>query len=135
MTTTRRIVLKSLGAAALGAAFAPRAALASGAPLKVVATTGMIADTASAIGGDLVEVKALMAIGVSCRDSSFFWAVTTTSSNWAIAPRGAVKPAARRTALATADFMRLLCDIGIAPYSFLLMGHSCGVYSRRMQVG
>ena len=64
MRTSRRIVLKSLGAAALGAVFAPRAVLAAGAPLKVVATTGMIADTAQAIGGDLVEVKALMGPGV-----------------------------------------------------------------------
>lgn len=34
------------------------------APLKVVATTGMIADAARQVGGDLVEVKALMGPGV-----------------------------------------------------------------------
>jgi len=33
-------------------------------PLKVVATTGMIADAARQIGGDLVDVKALMGPGV-----------------------------------------------------------------------
>ena len=34
------------------------------APLKVVATTGMIADAARQVGGDLVEVKGLMGPGV-----------------------------------------------------------------------
>jgi manganese/zinc/iron transport system substrate-binding protein len=34
------------------------------APLKVVATTGMIADAARRVGGDLVEVRALMGPGV-----------------------------------------------------------------------
>ncbi len=42
----------------------PFQAVASDAPLKVVATTGMIADTAMRIGGDAVEVKALMGPGV-----------------------------------------------------------------------
>ena len=64
MRSTRRTVLNGLSAAALGAAVLPRAAMASGKALKVVATTGMIADTARAIGGDLVEVKALMGPGV-----------------------------------------------------------------------
>ena len=64
MRSTRRTMLKGLSAAALGAAVLPRAAMASGKVLKVVATTGMIADTARAIGGDLVEVKALMGPGV-----------------------------------------------------------------------
>ena len=64
MRSTRRTVLKGLSAAALGAAVLPRAAMASGTALKLVATTGMIADTARAIGGDLVEVKALMGPGV-----------------------------------------------------------------------
>ncbi len=41
----------------------PAAAFAE-APLKVVATTGMIADTARQIGGDQVEVKGLMGPGV-----------------------------------------------------------------------
>ena len=64
MRSTRRTMLKGLSAAALGAAVLPRAAMASGAAVKVVATTGMIADTARAIGGDLVDVKALMGPGV-----------------------------------------------------------------------
>ena len=57
-------MLKGLSAVALGAAVLPRSAMASGAAVKVVATTGMIADTTRAIGGDLVEVKALMGPGV-----------------------------------------------------------------------
>lgn len=36
----------------------------AGAPLKVVATTGMIADAARQVGGDLVEVRGLMGPGV-----------------------------------------------------------------------
>lgn len=54
-------------AAALTAAlctFGPTGAQAQTAPLKVVATTGMIADAARQVGGDLVEVKALMGPGV-----------------------------------------------------------------------
>ncbi|WP_340300130.1 metal ABC transporter solute-binding protein, Zn/Mn family [Roseobacter sp. HKCCD5988] len=39
-------------------------ALAQSAPIKVVATTGMIADAASQIGGDLIELKTLMGAGV-----------------------------------------------------------------------
>ena len=38
--------------------------MAGAEPLKVVATTGMIADTAARIGGDAVEVQALMGPGV-----------------------------------------------------------------------
>ena len=64
MIASRRSVLRSIGAAALGAAFAPRAAIAAEGRLSIVATTGMIADTARAIGGELVEVKALMGPGV-----------------------------------------------------------------------
>ncbi len=64
MTLDRRVVLKSIGAAAVGALLLPRSAAAAGDPLKIVATTGMIADTARAIGGDLVEVQALMGPGV-----------------------------------------------------------------------
>ena len=60
---TRRIVLKGLGASALVSVVPASRAIA--APrLSVVATTGMIADTARRIGGDLVEVKALMGPGV-----------------------------------------------------------------------
>ena len=44
-------------------AFLPISAHAD-APLRVVATTGMIADAARQIGGDLVEVKGLMGPGV-----------------------------------------------------------------------
>jgi len=39
-------------------------AMAQSGPLKVVATTGMIADAARQVGGDLVEVRALMGPGV-----------------------------------------------------------------------
>ena len=56
--------MTSVGAVALGAAAAPGSALAAGSVLNVVATTGMIADTARVIGGDLVDVKALMGPGV-----------------------------------------------------------------------
>ena len=51
-----------LAALALAAAL-PIAAWAD-APLKVVATTGMIADAARQVGGDQVEVKGLMGPGV-----------------------------------------------------------------------
>jgi manganese/zinc/iron transport system substrate-binding protein len=60
--TTRRLTLKGLATAAL-MTLAPIAAWAD-APLKVVATTGMIADAARQVGGDLVEVTALMGPGV-----------------------------------------------------------------------
>jgi manganese/zinc/iron transport system substrate-binding protein len=57
-----------LGLAAALAAFAglmgSGSALAQSGPFKVVATTGMIADAARQVGGDLVEVKALMGPGV-----------------------------------------------------------------------
>ena len=62
--STRRVVLKSFGALAAGAVIAPHTVFAAGDKLDVVATTGMIADTARAIGGDLVEVEALMGPGV-----------------------------------------------------------------------
>lgn len=57
----RRTVLVGLGLLALP--LAPRLAVAAE-PLLVVATTGMIADAARQIGGDLVEVRALMGPGV-----------------------------------------------------------------------
>ncbi len=57
----RRTTLFAL-AAALVLPFAGPAL--AGQPLKVVATTGMIADAARQVGGDLVEVKALMGPGV-----------------------------------------------------------------------
>ncbi|MGX9356113.1 metal ABC transporter solute-binding protein, Zn/Mn family [Roseobacteraceae bacterium S113] len=52
-----------LAAAASGAAALPSAAFAAG-KVKIVATTGMIADAARQIGGELVEVTALMGPGV-----------------------------------------------------------------------
>ncbi len=59
MTFTRRTVL-----AATTALLLPFQALADVAPLKIVATTGMIADTVERIGGDAVDVRALMGPGV-----------------------------------------------------------------------
>jgi manganese/zinc/iron transport system substrate-binding protein len=56
------------GVVALAASAATALALAgparAEAPVTVVATTGMIADAARAVGGDLVEVQALMGPGV-----------------------------------------------------------------------
>ncbi|MDZ7709062.1 MAG: zinc ABC transporter substrate-binding protein [Roseovarius sp.] len=60
MYLTRRHVL-SLAA---GAALAAPLAHAQGRPLEIVATTGMIADAARAIGGDHVRVQALMGPGI-----------------------------------------------------------------------
>lgn len=62
MTTRRRIFTGVLTAFAL--AMAPLPVAAAGDKLDVVATTGMIADTASRIGGDLADVRALMGPGV-----------------------------------------------------------------------
>ncbi|MFW2541074.1 metal ABC transporter solute-binding protein, Zn/Mn family [Primorskyibacter sp. 2E107] len=59
MYPTRRHVLTGLLATPLIA----RGALAA-APLSVIATTGMIADAARAVAGDLAEVRALMGPGV-----------------------------------------------------------------------
>ena len=59
----RRQFLASAGGAVLAATTVPRA-LAASATLKVVATTGMIADAVREVGGDLVEVTALMGPGV-----------------------------------------------------------------------
>ena len=61
--TTRRDLLAGLGAGAFLSSL-PLRASAAGDRLSVVATTGMIADAARAVGGDLVEVKALMGPGV-----------------------------------------------------------------------
>jgi manganese/zinc/iron transport system substrate-binding protein len=58
---TRRGFL--IGSTATLTAFSAPAAFAAG-PLTVVATTGMIADAVRRIGGDAVEVKALMGSGV-----------------------------------------------------------------------
>ncbi|WP_417210653.1 metal ABC transporter solute-binding protein, Zn/Mn family [Antarctobacter sp.] len=61
MTPTKRDFLTGLAAASLVLASGP---VAAGGTLSVVATTGMIADAARQVGGDLVEVKALMGPGV-----------------------------------------------------------------------
>lgn len=61
MWITRRHLIALTAAAAFAA---PAAALADTKPLNIVATTGMIADAARQIGGDLVEVRALMGPGV-----------------------------------------------------------------------
>jgi manganese/zinc/iron transport system substrate-binding protein len=58
---SRRGLLGLATAAAFASAFAGRAGAM---PLQVVATTGMIADTARAIGGDSVSVRALMGPGI-----------------------------------------------------------------------
>jgi len=63
MTLSRRDILAGLGGA-LAAPALVTPAFAADAPLSVVATTGMIADTARRVGGDLVNVRALMGPGV-----------------------------------------------------------------------
>lgn len=65
MELSRRIVmaLAVVIAGALGSTIAGQAG-AQEPPLKVVATTGMIADAARQVGGDHVEVRALMGPGV-----------------------------------------------------------------------
>ncbi len=60
MQITRRLALAVPLVAALGA---PATASAAD-PVEVVTTTGMIADAAREVGGDLVEVQALMGPGV-----------------------------------------------------------------------
>ncbi|WP_149780562.1 metal ABC transporter solute-binding protein, Zn/Mn family [Roseovarius litoreus] len=60
-TMTRR---RMIGASATALAFAALPGHARTAPLSVVATTGMIADAARNVGGDLVTVQALMGPGV-----------------------------------------------------------------------
>ena len=62
-TVTRRAALGGIAGLAMAVA-APGLAQAQSARLSVVATTGMIADTARRIGGDRVEVRALMGPGV-----------------------------------------------------------------------
>ena len=59
----RRQFITAIGGAFVAASL-PLQAIAQSATLNVVATTGMIADTAARVGGDLVEVKALMGPGV-----------------------------------------------------------------------
>lgn len=62
MTTRRRIFSGVLAAFAM--AVAPLPAAAADGKLDVVATTGMIADTAKRIGGELADVRSLMGPGV-----------------------------------------------------------------------
>lgn len=63
MLLNRRDILAGLGGALAAPAYASPAFAADG-PLNVVATTGMIADTAHRVGGDLAKVRALMGPGV-----------------------------------------------------------------------
>jgi len=60
MTLTRRSVLTAFAASLM----VPQGVLAADAPLSVVATTGMVADAARQVGGDLVTVQALMGPGI-----------------------------------------------------------------------
>ena len=65
MGITRRFALSlAAGIVALATAGAALPARAQAEPVDVVATTGMIADAARTVGGDLVEVRALMGPGV-----------------------------------------------------------------------
>ncbi|SMX24819.1 Periplasmic zinc-binding protein TroA precursor [Boseongicola aestuarii] len=59
----RRQFMTAIGGVFVAASL-PLQAFAQSATLNVVATTGMIADTATRVGGDLVHVKALMGPGV-----------------------------------------------------------------------
>ncbi|MFW5642005.1 MAG: metal ABC transporter solute-binding protein, Zn/Mn family, partial [Roseicyclus sp.] len=61
MNVTKRTLLAGLAAAAVAL---PAGFSAAETRLSVVATTGMIADAAAEVGGDLVEVRALMGPGV-----------------------------------------------------------------------
>ncbi len=61
MTFSRHLALVAATAIGIGSA---SAALAEADTLEIVATTGMIADAAHEVGGDLVEVEALMGPGV-----------------------------------------------------------------------
>ncbi|MGF1619926.1 MAG: metal ABC transporter solute-binding protein, Zn/Mn family [Rhodomicrobiaceae bacterium] len=61
---SRRIALLTLAATAFSVVLPVSVTAQSREPLKIVATTGMIADAARQIGGDLVAVKGLMGPGV-----------------------------------------------------------------------
>ncbi len=63
MTLNRRDILAGLGGALAAPAIATPV-FAADTALNVVATTGMIADTARHVGGDLAEVRGLMGPGV-----------------------------------------------------------------------
>ena len=64
MVLKRRDFLSLTGGVVVSAAFTPNAVLAADGAVSVVATTGMVADTARRVGGDLVNVQALMGPGV-----------------------------------------------------------------------
>ena len=66
MHVGRRFVLALVGGLGLAAAnlVAPTGAEAQEAPLQIMATTGMIADAVRGVGGERVEVAALMGPGV-----------------------------------------------------------------------
>jgi manganese/zinc/iron transport system substrate-binding protein len=64
MKLSRRRLMAAAAALALVWPAAGPAVAAAEAPLSVVATTGMIADAARQVGGDMVEVRALMGPGV-----------------------------------------------------------------------
>lgn len=64
MMPTRRLLLSALVAVASVIALPGAAPARADAPLTVVTTTGMIADAARRVGGDLVNVRALMGPGV-----------------------------------------------------------------------
>lgn len=63
----RRLVLRALFAAACAAVLtglAPNPSRAAAAPIRIVATTGMIADIVRSVGASRVEVRQLMGAGV-----------------------------------------------------------------------
>lgn len=60
----RRALLAGVGATVVSAGMLPAAFAWASPALQVVATTGMIADAAARIGGDLVQVRGLMGPGV-----------------------------------------------------------------------
>jgi manganese/zinc/iron transport system substrate-binding protein len=60
MTLTRRFVFTAMAASLA----LPRVALAADTQVSIVATTGMIADAARLVGGDLVSVVSLMGPGI-----------------------------------------------------------------------
>jgi manganese/zinc/iron transport system substrate-binding protein len=64
MEEVLKFARRSVLAAAVAGAVAAAAPVQAQEPLSVVATTGMVADAARAVGGDLVEVRALMGPGV-----------------------------------------------------------------------
>ncbi|WP_414474104.1 metal ABC transporter solute-binding protein, Zn/Mn family [Microvirga sp. M2] len=64
LLSKRRFLGLATALAAVAGLWNPVPAEAQASPIKVVATTGMIADAARRVGGDLVEVKALMGPGV-----------------------------------------------------------------------